>query len=790
MRRTLLLIVTLLTAGTMAFSQGVVYVRWNAPGNDDGSSWMDAYRDLQDALDNASEGDSIWIAAGTYYPGGFTPDTLSTFYINKSISLFGGFAGNEGRFSERDRMQHVSHLSGDLARNDIDGDLVQNRSDNAQHVVTVEADSTDVVTFDGLAITGGHTSDNGNLPLQFYSGGGILAFSPLAVVDCRFSANFGRTGGCIAIVGSSEIGSTIRNCRFHDNGGTSQSAGVFMSTQKNGLVEGCEFVDNNTNRGVLYLLDCDDMVVRNCRFATNVNSAGFGGAFYNWNCVNTLLTDCEFVENQAANAAGIYIDGRDDRGHGITVRNCVFRQNTTGGRGGAIRGATARYSVVNCLFENNTASSTGAGIHASTDNYTVDSCTFFGNVSGWGPAVTTYNEGSVGVISNSTFENNQALTSGGAVSNGFKARVRYENNVFLNNRARFGGAMYIQNDTTTITVDNCEFSGNSAETGGGFFNGAGAVFSFENCEFVANSAEFGAGVHISDTDSDLTEYQYKNCVFNFNLASAQGGGANINNANGLFENCLFINNFADGLGVGAGIAVNASSGQSANTSLVNCTVAENYGLLASGISQWTEAGTASFAELSLQNNIFQTSDGLNYAIEDGAPTVVSLGGNLCAEVSLSTLLTHPADVINSASFKDPDNDDYHLAEGSAAINIGVAAGAPDTDLDGNERDDMPDAGAYEYQGSVGIELFAKRAVQLDIYPNPVREQLHIELPADWTGSATWLITDLSGRHIRSGKTDVAHGQIFQVETTDLKANNYHILFVHEKGRAIANFVKI
>ena len=58
-----------------------VYVDKDATGLNDGTSWMDAFNDLQDALDVArlySNVDQIWIAHGEYYP---TPGT------NQSVSF-------------------------------------------------------------------------------------------------------------------------------------------------------------------------------------------------------------------------------------------------------------------------------------------------------------------------------------------------------------------------------------------------------------------------------------------------------------------------------------------------------------------------------------------------------------------------------------------------------------------------------------------------------------------------------------------------------------------------------
>lgn len=44
------------------------YVKIDATGLHDGSSWQDAFTDLQDAIAVTFPGDEIWVAQGTYYP--------------------------------------------------------------------------------------------------------------------------------------------------------------------------------------------------------------------------------------------------------------------------------------------------------------------------------------------------------------------------------------------------------------------------------------------------------------------------------------------------------------------------------------------------------------------------------------------------------------------------------------------------------------------------------------------------------------------------------------------------
>src|ERR1700693_5589942 len=92
--RALALGVLLLLAARSAPGAGaaVVYVKSDATGTINGSSWVNAFTDLQAALAAAQAGDEIWVAAGTYKPTSGTDRTIS-FVMTSGVGIFGGFAG-------------------------------------------------------------------------------------------------------------------------------------------------------------------------------------------------------------------------------------------------------------------------------------------------------------------------------------------------------------------------------------------------------------------------------------------------------------------------------------------------------------------------------------------------------------------------------------------------------------------------------------------------------------------------------------------------------------------------
>lgn len=110
-------------------TNGILYVNALATGANNGSSWANAYTDLQLALkSNYCLGiTEIWVAKGTYRP---TTDAnqFASFVMKNNLAIYGGLAGNETSLSQRNISINPTILSADLPPLD-------NFAGNCYHVV-------------------------------------------------------------------------------------------------------------------------------------------------------------------------------------------------------------------------------------------------------------------------------------------------------------------------------------------------------------------------------------------------------------------------------------------------------------------------------------------------------------------------------------------------------------------------------------------------------------------------------------------------------------------------------
>lgn len=221
--RYLISVLFLLLFSISTFAQGRrIYVDAYATGAGNGTSWQNAFTDLQSALFAAQSGDCVWVALGVYKPTeGYNREI--SFRLKNGVQLYGGFSGVETELHQRNWERFKTTLSGNIGLADDDGD-------NSYTILYIEKSDRESIV-DGFILTGGR-ADNTDPYVSPYSNE--------------------KSGGAIYVMAEgSAVYPTVRNCNFENNyarefGG---AAYLFTGEGKNEMlpVENCWFVNNRAD---------------------------------------------------------------------------------------------------------------------------------------------------------------------------------------------------------------------------------------------------------------------------------------------------------------------------------------------------------------------------------------------------------------------------------------------------------------------------------------------------------------------------------------------------------------
>ena len=363
-----LCLATVLGAGRVA-GAAVIYVDATAPTGGNGQSWQSAFKSPHQALSIAQPGDEIRIAKGIYRPAGTNGSRTRSFKLKEGVTVQGGYAGlTQPNPNLLNPAQFFTRLSGDLNKNDANSAPGSSAwSDNSFHVV-VGMNITRETKLRGLIVSNGNANGPASDP-DMERGGGVLCL-----------------GG---------TGPTIENCIIEKNFADLQGAGLY--SDGNPLFKFCT-VRKNKVYGHGAGIWVQKATVRNSTFSQNTGSI--------------------------AHTTGAILGSK------VTIANCTFKQNASGG---VMCGDKS--FIRNCLFEDNFAED-GGGVYAFDGIVDVLEC---------------------------DFESNGATSFGGAVYTG------------------------LQSDVTLI---NCRFAGNSAEAGSAIYNRADMLA--VNCSVTGNKRPYGA----------------------------------------------------------------------------------------------------------------------------------------------------------------------------------------------------------------------------------------------------------------------------------------------------------
>ncbi len=316
----------------LLFSQ-IIYVSPKATGMNNGTSWTDAFTDLQPALLSASAGNEIWVVGGVTYYATTGTSRFASFVLKSNVAIYGGFTGGETSLSQRNLTSTpTTVLSGDIGAKGVDGD-------NSYHVITASGvDNTAIL--DGFLIQLGKAN---GAAIEDQIGGGLIldGFAANTVIsptirNCTFRLNFATQGGGVAAYSGDggEMNASFENCTFVSNANFSgaTNTGGAMSIQEVGTTSGnstvtvknCLFNDNSSVLGGALSTSrvgtFESISVNVVNSVFDGNGAPTGGAVYCVSDMPVAFTNCTFYGNNAN--TGPAISGQNPTG--VIIENSII----------------------------------------------------------------------------------------------------------------------------------------------------------------------------------------------------------------------------------------------------------------------------------------------------------------------------------------------------------------------------------------------------------------------------------------------------------------------------------
>jgi hypothetical protein len=365
-----------------------IYVRKGGTGN--GTSWDFAMGDLQQAINSATCGDSIFVAGGTYYPNrnATSLEVLSignrdnAFVLKSNVSLFGGFAGNEASLNHRvPDSTNPSILSGDFNNNDTvsmtNGALrYSNNLENAYHVI-ISSDRSNVM-MDGFTITGGRANASGSIMVNGQvihrdMGAAVeMELSTVTITNCIVqNSHASNLGG--GLYGNQSF-INISQSRFLKN--KADDGGAFSLRQGNSSIVRTRIDSNQAvESGGGIWADGNRLDMSNCKLTNNY--ADNGGGLYNRNSSTSILKNLVVSGNRASNNGGGINNATDSK---LRLVGLVLSGNFGGNAGGGLYDAN-NASIYNSNIAANNAA-VGGGIYYTGSTPVLKNCIVWGNRSG------------------------------------------------------------------------------------------------------------------------------------------------------------------------------------------------------------------------------------------------------------------------------------------------------------------------------------------------------------------------------------------------------------------------
>lgn len=532
-------------APTTANALNTAAIRYLSPAGADTSDCTlpsQPCKTVQYAVDQAAAGDALYLAAGTYAGVQTRNDKNQVAYVEKSLSLYGGYSAN---YATRSPAATPSVLDAALGGRilylanaislTLDGLQLKNGAIYQFGPGIYAGAGGNVLTITNTTIAGNqgiyYEPDEGSgLGLYLVSGSLQMDHSLLENNTHPNTPEADATGGGIFARNSSV---NISTSTFMNNKGV--GAGAFLY-ETDAVFEDVAFTNNQSldsgdRAGGIYSYK-GSLRVTNSTFTGN-SAAGCGGAIWMQETPNVLIDGNTFTNNQGSAICLAYNDG------GAVISNNHFEGNSSTSGGAIAMSSRFPLQVIDNEFINNRASQmggafswyAGGAMQSLTREVVFQGNLFQGNQAGYGGAASVAH----GVdFRDNQFIDNHAAAEGGALYHEKEPRGEAYHSVFEGNLLRGnsaggnGGALAIYSECCDVNQDylNSAFVDNQA-------GGLGGAVYMDNR--VDNFALFQHVTFSGNTASDgSTFYLYFGGVnlFNSLFADAPVG---FNNAHGYFS---------------------------------------------------------------------------------------------------------------------------------------------------------------------------------------------------------------------------------------------------------------
>jgi len=306
-----------------ADNEGLCY-SFSTPAEFAGFYVPSVYSTIQAAVDDASDGDTIWVADGRYSDEG----NYEIDFKGKAITVRSENGPANCIIDCQQQGRGFNFHSGEDQNTILDGFTITNGNPGRYGGAIRCTASSPMIK--NCIIVGNVASDYGGGMYNCYK-------SNPTVINCVFKANssestcvLGNGGGMCNVVGSNPV---LIDCNFTDNVASYSGGAMQNSENSSPTVTRCIFRNNSArwSGGAIFSSDRCSPVISRSTFAWNWAQDGGGGM-------------CDYYNSNAR------------------ISNCIFSDNSTSDNGGAMKNYESTPTLTNCTFSGNSAESSGGGI--------------------------------------------------------------------------------------------------------------------------------------------------------------------------------------------------------------------------------------------------------------------------------------------------------------------------------------------------------------------------------------------------------------------------------------------